>query len=111
MSTAASQVPSRCGCVLPSVHEQIAVFGSAAEVEHMPWLRASRGQGETSTVCLKVILPAPSLVRLYACSQPSSVPLPLQPRQPTSLVTFGSALTTQVESLSWFIEQSSLFFA
>src|SRR5512146_1374182 len=112
---AAIHTPSRWGCVLPSVHEQMATLSSVPVVQK-PCERSSRGQTETSLVWVKVTfvgLARLSILYWKPWAQPSSEPLPLQPRQATILATApvppsDFVLMTKDELASWFIEQSSL---
>jgi hypothetical protein len=85
-STAAIQVPSRWGWVLPSVQVQTAKDLSAPPTVQRPRERSSRWASDRSNRRVMVhsvaTLP-PRQVIWVARNQPSSRPLPLQPSQVT----------------------------
>src|SRR5262249_51850175 len=115
LSTAAHQVPSRCGWVLPSVQQQIEVFGSASETVQRPRERSSRCASDASkffTIWNAVGAAAlPTALTVMSLIQPSSWPLPLQPAHRVRWLTpFASETTSPAPSPDWCISQSSLFF-
>jgi hypothetical protein len=79
MSMAPIHVPSRCGWLLPSVQVQMAVFGSAAAMLHLPCDRSSRCASEMSNSRFTVTAVGFETSYERKNNQPSSSPLPLQP--------------------------------